>query len=1119
MYKKLCIKLYKLIQFNLISTIYYYFCFTGCSLVWLKYSSGGREIGGSNPLIPTMIIRILLFFFFFYKCSIALAQLGCAGINLGQDTTIDCSQQCITLKSSVLDVGLTSNYNITSIPFNPPFSFNQGSPIFVNQDDYFSPAIQLPFVFCFYGNNYNQIVVGANGLISFDISLANAFCEWNFSQSMPNINGEPYRNSINGPYHDLDPSVGGNVRYGVLGTYPCRTFVVNFDDVPHYDCNNLRTTFQIVLYETTNIIEIYVLDKPVCNSWNSGNAVLGIQNSSGTIAHVPNNRNTSNWSTSNEAWQFIPSGGSSINSVQWFDSSGTYISSGDSIVVCPTDSTQYSATVTYNSCSGNLVVESDTININVLSSGGQNVNINLGDTSICSGDSILLFGYNSSNYSWNNGILDSTFFIPSVTDYFVVNATDSNGCSSIDSVLLIVNNTYLIDTNIRSCDSVFWNGLYYNSSGSYDLFNSTIYACDSINRLNLTIDSATSSYTSISSCVNYTWNNNTYNTSGQYSYITQNINGCDSTAILNLTVNMPSISTLSTSACNQYTWNNQTYVNSGIYSYLTTGTNGCDSTAILNLTINNPTYSYSNINSCNPVLWNGVQYNSSGNYTYLTTNSNGCDSIANLDLIINNPTSSSSSINSCTSFNWNNQTYNSSGTYSYLSVGTNGCDSTAYLFLTINQPTTSYNYISSCNPVIWNGTNYDSTGTYIYNTINSVGCDSIATLDLFITPTIMSFDTISSCIDYQWNGQNLTSSGNYNFMTVNSDGCDSLVNLFLLINQPSTSTTNQISCDEFQWNNQTYTSSGNYQYTTLNILGCDSVANLNLTINYSSLSNINISSCSQYEWNNLTYTNSGTYSYLTSNSLGCDSVAYLNLTIKPVRESVFDTTICLGSSIIWNGDVYNQQGIYSYLTIGSNGCDSLAKLDLNTAVSSTTYNTVSTCDQYIWNNNLYNESGTYSYTSGNGNGCDSLYVLNLIINNSTFSSDSITTCNDFYWGGKIYNQSGNYNLTTINSAGCDSIINLNLEIEEINTYLPNTFTPNNDNLNDQFASFNYNIENYEIYIFNRIGEQVFYSNDSYKGWNGKFKNDIVQDGVYAWKLKYTCSGEYNEVLGYVTILK
>ena len=75
-----------------------------------------------------MIIRILLFFFFFHKCSIALAQLGCAGINLGQDTTIDCSQQCITLKSSVLDVGQTSNYNIASIPLIHHFLLIKGAP-------------------------------------------------------------------------------------------------------------------------------------------------------------------------------------------------------------------------------------------------------------------------------------------------------------------------------------------------------------------------------------------------------------------------------------------------------------------------------------------------------------------------------------------------------------------------------------------------------------------------------------------------------------------------------------------------------------------------------------------------------------------------------------------------------------------------------------------------------------------------------------------------------------------------------------------------------------------------------------------------------------------------------
>ena len=47
------------------------------------------------------------------------------------------------------------------------------------------------------------------------------FCEWNFNQSLPNASGFPYRNSINGPYHDIDPSVGGSVKYAILGSYPC----------------------------------------------------------------------------------------------------------------------------------------------------------------------------------------------------------------------------------------------------------------------------------------------------------------------------------------------------------------------------------------------------------------------------------------------------------------------------------------------------------------------------------------------------------------------------------------------------------------------------------------------------------------------------------------------------------------------------------------------------------------------------------------------------------------------------------------------------------------------------------------------------------------------------------
>ncbi len=92
------------------------------------------------------------------------------------------------------------------------------------------------------------------------------------------------------------------------GTAPNRRFVVNFYQVPHYSttCNSLRTTIQVVLYETTNNIEVFIKEKPFCEEWNNGNAVLGIQNSDGTIGIAAPNRNTSDspWEAYNEAWRF-----------------------------------------------------------------------------------------------------------------------------------------------------------------------------------------------------------------------------------------------------------------------------------------------------------------------------------------------------------------------------------------------------------------------------------------------------------------------------------------------------------------------------------------------------------------------------------------------------------------------------------------------------------------------------------------------------------------------------------------------------------------------------------------------------------------------------------------------
>src|SRR5436190_1029071 len=80
-------------------------------------------------------------------------------------------------------------------------------------------------------------------------------------------------NSIMGPYQDIDPTFQGLIDWRVTGAFPCRTFNISFYQIPYYgDPNSVYTgagcgpffaTSQIILYETTNVIEIYIANKNV----------------------------------------------------------------------------------------------------------------------------------------------------------------------------------------------------------------------------------------------------------------------------------------------------------------------------------------------------------------------------------------------------------------------------------------------------------------------------------------------------------------------------------------------------------------------------------------------------------------------------------------------------------------------------------------------------------------------------------------------------------------------------------------------------------------------------------------------------------------------------------------
>ena len=84
----------------------------------------------------------------------------------------------------------TTQYTVEEIAYNPPYSFDPvaGSTLIPlpppneNQDDFWANQLfTLPFSFSFYGNNYNQVSIGSNGVICFNTTGVYApgeYCPW-----------------------------------------------------------------------------------------------------------------------------------------------------------------------------------------------------------------------------------------------------------------------------------------------------------------------------------------------------------------------------------------------------------------------------------------------------------------------------------------------------------------------------------------------------------------------------------------------------------------------------------------------------------------------------------------------------------------------------------------------------------------------------------------------------------------------------------------------------------------------------------------------------------------------------------------------------------------------------
>ena len=224
---------------------------------------------------------------------------------LGPDQILPCGVGSTVLTADLtactagVNPNQTTNYSVVPITYTP--QTNTGTQLFMTDDSQQGP-FSIGFNFCFFGQTYNQFYVGSNGWISFNAAQPVTFT----SQAIPTGNPLVPKNCIMGPWQDWHPGIGGQIRYEVQGVAPCRKLVVSWINMPMYSCTSNQGTFHIVIYESTNVIENHIQNKPSCLQWQSGTATQGIHNSFGTIGIATPGRNSTAWVTNNDACRWTP---------------------------------------------------------------------------------------------------------------------------------------------------------------------------------------------------------------------------------------------------------------------------------------------------------------------------------------------------------------------------------------------------------------------------------------------------------------------------------------------------------------------------------------------------------------------------------------------------------------------------------------------------------------------------------------------------------------------------------------------------------------------------------------------------------------------------------------------
>jgi len=1010
--------------------------------------------------------------------------------SLGPDQTLPCgvtqtvlTANLNTCNPTTITANQTTSYSVTNIPFAP---FTNTGAIINLSDDSQTGALPIGFTFCFFGNTYTNFYIGSNGWIAFTAGQPVTFA----SVAIPSTAGSVPKNCIMGPWQDWHPGVGaGNyIRYQTQGTAPCRRLVVSWSNIPMYSCTSTLGTFQIVIYEGTNLIENHITTKNNCVSWSGGTAVQGIHNAAGTIGVTVPGRNSTQWTTSNNSHRWSPSGAPVVPVLTWFAVGNPVpLGTGPTLTVNPpVGGQQYTAQFVYpacyvgfNNCIPNFGNSPDTV---LVVPGLAGINPTITAPTCINGPTQISVAPNSAtnNIQWTGpGIIGST-----TTPTISVNATGIYSVYISNTVNICAGSASVLVTQVPTLNIV-------PSTNTMCAFNFN----SSLNSVSLTASGATTyTWTGMSGLSNTAGGSNAPTisftptagfTTGSVSLV--GVNGpCSNTTSFSIPIiSNPIVSVTSASVC-QGLGNN--LVASGATNYNWSPSTGLSSTGGATVTAN------PNVTTAYGVIGTSLGCNSQTMGSTLTVVPNPTITVTPLTNTICVGGNINLTANGATTYNWAPNTGLSSTTGAVVNANPN--------------TTTTYTVIGSQN---------SCTSSAVYQ------------VSVIVVPNLLT--NVSNPVICVGDKANINVNGASGYNWLPTAGLSSPVGSFVQAS-PSTST--------------------NYTVTGFNGV-CTASASVFIEvvpqpdmvltspeyqICFGKSTSIYVTGASNYTWSpstglsattgsnviaappaNVNYTVVG---YNQSGTVICTQQMSYSIIVVPLAEAKVSPSVAIcygdkttitasgGNSIVWTPT--------TGLNVGTG----------SGVVASPTVSTTYTVDVSYEG---FCGSSTSVFVKVNPNptvtaGRDTAYnyeepmFLNAIgTGTMTWISGDEIICRDCP-NSQIFPQRNScYVIETVNEFGCKATDEMCIEVtKEFSIYVPNTFTPNGDGINDEFLAFGYNITDFTMEIFDRWGEKLFSSAELTTGWKGTFKSQPCEVAVYIYKITYKgLDGKKVNKTGHVTL--